>query len=188
MIPAPAVSPRWRLAWGLRAGGASAVAPGLVLTYGGFAAVARAGGGWLSPVIRLGFFEADSGWRAVGEGHQASFAVHAGRVEACPLRVELTATLAGYPCALFDAGALEASGVGKKSSETRVLPWAAPGAGGRIGWDVLNRVFVEAEGGVNFPLFPDTFSFTTLPGMLQTVHTVPRVGGYFSGGVGTRFP
>jgi len=188
VIPAPSPEPRWRLAWGLRAGAASAVAPGWVVTYGGFAEVARSGGGVLSPVIRLGYLHADSGWLAVGDGHQASFAISAGRVEACPVRLELSATLAAYPCALFDAGAVQASGVGKKYGATHLVAWAAPGAVARLGWDVLDRVFVEAEGGVNFPLFPDTFSFTTLPGMLQAVHTVPAVGGFFAGGVGTRFP
>jgi hypothetical protein len=187
VIPAPPPEPTWRLAWGLRVGGASAVAPALVLTLGGFAEVARVGGGVLSPAFRLGFYQADSGFQPLA-GRQARFALGAARLEGCPVRLDMLPSLWAAPCVLFDAGALQASGVARGYSSSGIRPWAAPGTSVRLQWEPFARVLLEVEGGVNVPMVRDTFSFSTSAGMREVVHGVPAAGGFFAAGVGTHFP
>jgi hypothetical protein len=169
----------------LLAGGASATAPGLSLTLGGFVEVERAGGGVLSPALRLALLKTESGFVAVAPGEEARFALIAARAEGCPVRLELIASLAAYPCALLDAGALEAGGIARVSSVSSITrPWVAPGAGARLRWEIAGRFVVEAEGGVSVPLVRDTFYFA----QATTAHETPAAGGFFGGGLGTHFP
>ena len=133
MIPEPAPAPRWRLGWALHAGGASAVAPGLARTLGGFVEVALDGGGVISPAFRLGFLEADSGTLAVAPGEAARLALTAARAEGCPVRLAPVPWLSILPCVVLDVGALQASGIARVSSvPSTTRPWAAPGASARI--------------------------------------------------------
>jgi hypothetical protein len=163
------------------------VAPSVVFVLGGFAEVARVGGGVLSPAFRLGFFHADTGFRPLLLW-QARFALTATRAEVCPVKIELLPSFSAAPCVLFDVGALEASGLARQVSFTSIRPWVAPGASARLQWELFDRVLLETEGGVNVPLVRDTFSFTTLTGMGQPVYGVPAVGGFFAVGLGTHFP
>jgi hypothetical protein len=191
VILEPPPEPTWRLAWGLRVGGASAVAPAVVLTLGGFAEVARVGGGVLSPTFRLGFYQADSGFRPLSDPqrHVARFALFAARLEGCPVRLTFLPSLWAAPCVLFDAGALQSSGVGTRFPFNETRPWAAPGTSARFQWEPLARVLLEVEGGVNIPLVRDIFSFRSPTGLPEPpVHSVPAAGGFFAAGVGTHFP
>jgi len=185
VIPDPAPPPRWRLAWGFHAGGASAVAPGLARTLGGFVEVALDGGGVLSPAFRLGMLQADSGAVVVAPGEAARLALAAARVEGCPVRLAPVSWLSFHPCIFFEGGALQASGTARVSSvPSTTRPWAEPGVSARVAGEVVGRAFLEVEGGVGFPLVRDTFYFAPA----TTAHAVPVAGGFFSGGIGTHFP
>jgi hypothetical protein len=89
---------------------------------------------------------------------------------------------------LFDAGALQSSGLARGYSTSGSRPWAAPGTSARLQWELLSRVVLEVEGGVNVPLVRDNFFFGNSTDMLQRVHGVPAAGGFFAAGVGTHFP
>jgi hypothetical protein len=148
--------------------------------------VAREGGGVVSPALRLGIFTADSGLDVTAR-HLARFALDAARAEGCPVRLAPIAEIALLPCAILDVGALQATGLAAGFSATRLRPWAAPGLSARVQGELFERLLIEAEGGVNFPLVRDTFLFapssTTQPAL-----AVPAAGVFFAGGVGTHFP
>jgi hypothetical protein len=189
--PAPAPGPRWRFGSGLHTSGESALAPSMVFVDSGFLEVMRTTGGVVSPAIRLSFLKADSGFVASQAGASAAmgaararFRFIGGRLEGCPVHLELPRGLAAIPCVIFDAGAVDAEGRGRFASERANRPWAAPGLLGRLQAAFVDRVFIELEGGVNFPLVRDTFYFDPT----ITAHAVPAAGGFLGGGVGMHFP
>lgn len=189
VIPAPVPEPGWALAWGLRFGGTGGVAPSLFFVRGGFAEVARrASAGVLAPAFRLGAFQGDSGLVPFFPGHFGRFVLTAARAEGCPVRLPLLPSLAAFPCVLFDAGRLDSIGQATVSAPPSAHPWVAPGLSARLRWEVLDRILVELEGGVNVPLVRDTFSFESPSGVPQRVHEVAPASGFFAAGVGTHFP
>src|SRR5262249_7658235 len=109
IVPEPPVVARWRWGWGLRFGGASAIAPGVVPVIDGFGELAREGG-LLAPAFRVGIASADSGYVSPAARFEARFRLLAGRAQGCPLRVELLPSLSARPCVSFEAGAIDASG------------------------------------------------------------------------------
>jgi hypothetical protein len=188
--PSAPPSPRWRFTAALHAGIASGVAPGVVPAITASVDVSRLGESVLSPAFRLSLSAAQSGYLAVGSGFlRARFRWMAGRVEGCPIRVAIAGPLAAYPCALVDAGALEAVGLPYQPAAT-TRPWVAPGVLGRFHIALFEDVQLELQGGATFPLVRDTFQFTDpAPATGTTVaHQVPVAGGFVSGGVGMHFP
>jgi hypothetical protein len=178
----PAPEARWRVGWGLHFGGASAIAPSILPVLGGFVAIARDSSAVLAPSFRLAILRADSGWITSGAS-LARFAWTAARAEGCPIRLEPAPSLGIVPCVHITAGALDASGISLAPQPGSARPWVAPGLLARVAWDIVDRVFLEAEGGVDFPLIRDTFYFAPA----NTAHAVPVAGGSFGVHLGTHF-
>jgi hypothetical protein len=178
---------RWRWSWSFHGGAASALAPGLVPVIAVNAEALRVRDSVVSPAVRLSMRVADTGYLASGM-EAAHFRWAAGRLEGCPVRLPLITSLTLTPCALLDAGVLQADGIGAAFSLAHTRPWAAPGLVGRLAWDLSSAVsapiLLEAEGGVTFPLVRDTFAFFPE----GTFHAVPAAGGFFGGGLGVYFP
>ena len=136
----------------------------------------------VSPTLRASMFQADSGLLDRRPVH-SRFRWLVGRIEGCPLRFSPYPTVVISPCALLDAGALEASGWGRTSSGDRTRPWVAPGLLGRIQWDFFGPLLIEAEGGAMFPLVRDTFYVAPA----FDIHQAEIAGGFFAAGVGMYF-
>jgi hypothetical protein len=183
--PTPPPRARSRFAIALRGGVASALAPRLLPVIGASIEIARVDAGVLAPTLRLSMLRADSSAELVGAGPQrARFRSTLGRLEGCPLRIEIVPRLTALPCALFEAGALSADGSSPFSPASATRPWLAPGALGRVQVDVIGDLVVEVEGGAVFPIVRDTFLFA--PSLVA--HEVPVAGGFVGGGVGVHFP
>lgn len=182
-LPAlPLPPPTWRFTLGVDLGGVSAVSPSLAPTIAWFIDAELQRPSIFSPTIRASILRADSGF--LGRPPvRARFQWLAGRVEGCPIRFSPRATVGMWPCALLDAGAIEASGQGRVMGEDKIRPWIAPGLLGRVQWDIFGPALIEAEGGATFPLVRDTFFLR--PGI--DVQTAPPVGGFFAFGVGVHF-
>ncbi len=184
---APGPPAHWRWSWGFHAEAASALAPGIVLVLGGDVEALLVRDGVLSPAVRVSMRIADTGFLRAGD-EAARFRWTAARVTGCPVRVPLLPSLALTPCALFDAGVLQADGLGAAFSLSSARPWVAPGVSGRLQWDLGAAlpapVLVEVEGGGTFPLVRDTFSFFPQ----GAFHAVPAAGGFFGGALGVYFP
>jgi hypothetical protein len=178
---------RWRWSLGFHAEAASAIAPGIVPVVGLDVEALRVRESVVSPAIRLSVREAAADFVA-SRTESVRFRWTAGRLTGCPVRLPLVTSLAFTPCALFDAGVLQADGRGSAFSLANTRPWAAPGLTGRLEWDlahVLPVLFrLEVEGGVTFPLVRDTFEFFPE----GTFHAVPAAGGFLGGGLGGYFP
>ena len=183
--PTTAPAARFRFAIALRGGVASALAPRLLPVIGGSIEIARVDAGVLATTIRLSLLRADSSAELVGPGPQrARFRSTLGRLEGCPVRLEIVRRLTALPCVLFEAGAVDADGTSPFAPASATRPWIAPGALGRVQVDVIGDLVVEIEGGAVFPLVRDTFYFA--PSLVA--YEVPIAGGFVGGGVGVHFP
>lgn len=174
---------RWRAAVGAHLLALGAVAPDLVLGTAVFIDVSRTGAGVLSPTFRLSVLRAASD-SIQNEAGVASLGFTAGRLEGCPVRLAIEPSFGVSPCALIDAGALRGTGTAGEASAAETRPWVAAGIGGRLQWDVLDFLLIEAEGGLVIPIVRDTFFFE--PDVI--IHEVPAVGGYLAAGAAIRFP
>jgi hypothetical protein len=145
LLPPPLPAPRWRFTFGVDLAVLGAVAPSIVVGTAWFVDAERPGPSIVSPTFRASIFRADSGLVGRRPIH-SRFQWLIGRIEGCPLHFSPHQRVGIWPCVLLDVGALEASGWGRTSSSNRARPWIAPGALGRIQWDFLGPLLLEAEG------------------------------------------
>jgi hypothetical protein len=184
LTPSPPADqpPTWHLSLGLQVAPISAVAPGLIPGVAAFIDVQRTDASVFSPSLRASAFVAWSGLIRSGAVYSKYYWI-AGRLEGCPLRLRPLAWLKLSPCALLDAGVLDAEGGGRATSASRVRPWIAPGILGRIQAEISEPLFLEVEAGAIFPLVRDTFYVAPM----IDVHRVPAVGASLAAGVGFHF-
>jgi hypothetical protein len=105
----------------------------------------------------------------------ASFVLATGRLSGCPLGWRPHPTVDVRPCGLVEAGLLWAEGsAGGPIIDAQSVsePWLAPGVTGRLAWEPIAWLFVEAEAGPVVPIIRRTFVFEQ-PDM--ELHEVPPV-------------
>lgn len=182
--PRPALPPpaRWAFEVGAVAEALGGVAPDPVLLVRPFVELVHELDSSWGYALRL------SGSRAQAEAAnslgRADFTLWSGRVEPCPLRVSLARAFAFSACIPVDVGRLEAVGRGLSPSERVARPWLSIGGSGRIEWQPVGVLVLEAAGELFFPIVRDRF----FVGADATLHRAPAVAAGASLGAGARFP
>ena len=110
------------------------------------------GSGWLAPAVRAGV--ALSQGRAAGADWRAGFVLATSRIDACPVRLQVT-RLEWRPCLGAELGALRVDSDGAAGTSRGTRMWTAVEASLRTRWWTTRRVFVDGEVGALFPLLPD---------------------------------
>jgi hypothetical protein len=142
----------------------------------------------LEPSFRFSVISVAAGTFASGAG-TASLHYEALQVDGCPIQVALETFVRFYPCATFEVGSLQGQGNGSISHENVTRPWAAAGLIGRSSWRIVDHLYLELQGGLNFPFVRDTFLLGGATKADSTlVYAVPTVGGTVGAGLGVRFP
>jgi len=158
-------------------GPAPAVMPGVALY--GMAALDR-DGVW-APALFVGAMHA---WRSdlSQTDGTASFALDAGSVDACPLRVG-GSRFAALPCVSALVGRLVASGSDTNDQASVARPYAAAGAVLAAAFAFGTTVELYARLGIGVTLLRDTYDFTG-----PTFHRAGRITTTGSVGVGLHWP
>ncbi len=110
----------------------------------------------LAPQFRLSAHAAVSGQTAEAAGAGVVLHWAGARAEICPIRVDLTRSIALRPCALAEIGLLEARGERLADVLTRSRTWIATGGSLRATWE-SGRVFVTSGVSLIVPLRRDRF-------------------------------
>jgi hypothetical protein len=178
VAPSPPMAPvGWSWQIGISGEALTALAPDLAF--------------WVRPHVELA--RGDSalrlsvGWaRATASQPDGAAALRllAGRLEACPVRLSVGASLRVVPCAALDAGRLTASGLDVTPSARVHRPWLTGGVSARLAFLALSPMSLELGGELFAPFVRDRFYM----GADTTVHRTSAVGGTLSLGVGVRFP
>jgi hypothetical protein len=180
----PAAPPqgRWRLQIGAALEAVGGVAPGpLFLVRPSLEIGSESASRW-STAWRL---SAGVGRRVVrGPVGGGEFTLFSGRIEGCPARFGATRAVQIEPCFAVDAGRLEAVGIGVTPAERIDRPWVAPGAVGRLEWEIAKVLLVEVAGEIFFPLVRGRF----FVGSDATLYRTPLVAGGATAGLSVRFP
>ena len=108
--------------------------------------------------------------RATGADWRAGFVLATSRVDACPVRLQVT-RLEWRPCVGAELGALRVDSDGAAGTSHGTRAWTAVEASLRTRWWTTRRVFVDGEVGALFPLLPDA---TVIAGG-QLAHVAPPV-------------
>ncbi len=149
-----------------------AMAPALSPDFGGGVEAASRARSVLAPALRLSVHYALSAQFRTRDG-TARFDRIAGRLGACPLRIDGPASLAVRPCVDVEVGDLRASGAETKDPAVVHLLWAALGVGVLGEIEPFRRFSLGVEVGATLPLARDRFYFD--PDGL-TAHHVDPVG------------
>jgi hypothetical protein len=176
--PSPPVARvRWSFQMGVSGEALTALAPAIAY--------------WVRPYVELArgdlALRLSAGWaRATARQPDgaAALTLVAGRIEACPVRLDLGASLGFVPCAALDAGQETATGVDVTPSAEVHRPWLTGGVSARLAFLALSPMSLEVGGELFAPLLRDRFYVDTDTTLYQT----PSVGGALSVGVGVRFP
>jgi hypothetical protein len=162
--------------------GVGGVAPGLLFMVRPSIEVGSESGSPWSTALRL---SAGVGHRVVRQPEGGGeFTLLSGRLEGCPARFGATRALQIAPCFAVDVGRLEAVGIGVTPVERISRPWVAPGAVGRLEWEIVNVLVVEVAGEIFFPLVRGRF----FVGSDATLYRTPWVAGGATAGLSVRFP
>lgn len=161
--PPPTSSTRW-LGVGVDVGGRTGLGPTLapqleVAALAGVGRQERLGQPWTRGYLRASIGLA---WGPPDLRNGASIALTLAtlRVEGCFPRAEIHRTLQLYPCASFEGGVAVVRGESNEGGRSRVRPWLAPAAGGRLQWQIGPGLSFGAELAVFAPLIRDSFLFT----------------------------
>lgn len=175
-----ALRARWRWEVGAALEALGGVAPQLVFFPRPFVELAHVGR--YSFALRL---SASRGHAVVERGAGgAELTLWAGRLEACPVRVEIGPVLRVSPCLAVDAGQLRAAGTRVMPANHVERPWLAGGGIGRLEFGLWDVLAVELSGELFVPFVRDRF----FVGANTTVHRAPAVAGGAALGLGVRFP
>src|SRR6185436_8633658 len=159
-----------------------AIAPGTTTSVRLFAE-----GGWdrqgaFSPHVRVGFEYAKSS-PVVDSVGTAQFSWAVGTVEACHSESVVERKLDIPICAGIEWGKLVASGSGAPDAQTQTHGWFSLDADVGLRWFPWSvPIFVDVEGGLQFPLQRARFYFTPN----TTVHTTPWVSHFVGLGAGVK--
>ena len=173
---------RWIFEVGLLLEALGGVAPDPVLLARPFVELARQGGSAWSYGLRL------SGARAHADVRNSEGAgdltLWAARIEPCPILVSFARGFGLAACLPLEVGRLEAVGSGVTPTRRIARPWLSMGSTGRVQWQVVDMLVLEAAGELFFPIVRDRF----FVGSSATLHRAPAVAGGGSVGIGVRFP
>jgi hypothetical protein len=136
--------------------------------------------------VRASAMHADSGKVDVG-GDRARFRYWGGRLEGCPLRLDLGTQLQAVPCAGLDAGALDGEGLpgtGIANPKRATELWLAAVVIARLVLEIDRFLLLEAQADARFPLLRHEFYLESPD---RDVHAIPAIGLGGSLGVGFRF-
>jgi hypothetical protein len=183
-----ATSRRLRMAVGAEGEALAGFAPGAGLGAGVFVDLTREQTGPLAFSMRATLLStaADASFGGPVGAHLVWLLA---RFEVCPLRLRVEDYFDLSACAALDAGALRSEGEGLATTSADTRPWVAPGALGRVAWDLAGGSWIEASGGLSLAL--DRYSFHyQRGGSLEQVQVseMPLVGGALALGAGYRFP
>jgi hypothetical protein len=180
--PAAPAPSRWRVSAGVHAGSFGARPTDPLFCASAFADMAVQGPPLLAPSFRLSVHRTLDASIEAGAG-TATLRWTFGRAEACPIRFVLGPWIRARPCALFEAGVIEAGGAIARA-QFRMRPWAAGGAQVRFAWTVASAMALEADVGLAFPVVRETFFFEPSPDVYRAAPAL----GVASLGVAVLFP
>jgi hypothetical protein len=187
-VPAKPVAPespspaRWAFELGMLVEALGGVAPDPVVLPRPFVQVIRESDSPWSLALRLSAARAHA--EVTVQQGAADFTWWTGRLETCPLRFSPVLRFALSACVPFDAGALQAEGRGVSPSRRLTRPWLSIGAAGRVEWQVLEVLVLEAAAELLVPIVRDRF----FVGTDATLHRAPAVAAGATVGIGVRFP
>ncbi len=188
-VPGPARGQGgWRVGLGVDATALSFVGPEVRFGAEPYLALALDTRHLFAPAFRLEGVFLGSETIQPASGGIASLTFTAGRVEACPIRWRPVPRVGLVPCAAMRAGVLRGVGTAIPNAKDTNEPWLSVEAAGRVEWEILDWLIVEAQGGGSVPLFRYEFYFVPTPGAKEDLHQTPAVGWFASAGAGVRFP
>lgn len=158
---------------------------------GGSAVPNTAGGGgffaqWRTP--SFGSYRASGTYFAPVDTDRSSFRFLAGRLDGCPVQLNLGRLVVLEPCLGVELGAVTASakaGAGLAPSSERRW-WVAGALLGRARFAPFRWIFAELEGGASIPFTRYVFLLGTETDIRGEVHRVPAVGWVLGLGLGAR--
>lgn len=170
----------WRAGGGVGLAVEGAVAPDLVAGLSVEATLALDRASVLSPGFALAFVRTLSD-RVRAQNGTARFQWNALRVTVCPLRWPASGWFALRPCALLDAGVLEATGENTDRPASKAVSWFAVGGALRAEALLTRPLVLTLEGGLVAPLRRDRFYFdpdtrATTAFDVQPVGALARLG------------
>jgi hypothetical protein len=146
---------------------------------------------WVRPHVELARGDVaarlSAGWaRATARSAEgaAALTLVAGRVELCPVRLDLGPTVLLTPCGALDAGVLGARGVDVTPSADTTRPWLTAGVSTRLSAMPFAPVVIEVGGELFATLVRDRFYVQED----TTLHKTPAVGGALGIGLGVHSP
>jgi hypothetical protein len=150
---------------------------------------ARGGGffaQWRTP--SFGAYRASGTYFTPVDTDRSSFRFLAGRLDGCPVQLNLGRLVVFEPCLAVELGAVSASAKAATglapSSERRW--WVAGGLLGRARFAPFRWIFAELEGGASVPFTRYVFLLGTETDIRGEVHRVPAVGWVLGLGLGAR--
>lgn len=180
--PAGGDGTRWIFELGVLGEALGGVAPDPAWVVRPFVQLARESDSRWSLALRLSAARAHAETaNSVGKGELTLLSA---RLEACPARFSAARGFALSACLPVDIGQLEAEGSDLTPSERVARPWLSIGATGRVEWQLLDMLVLEAAGELFFPIVRDRF----FVGADATLHRAPALAGGASAGIGVRFP
>jgi hypothetical protein len=123
--------------------------------------------------------------RIHGTGGSADVSLVGGRLAVCPARIS-TPHVEIRPCAGLALAAVRVRATSLVNAPSVTQRWTATEATLAARWSLTERIFVDLEGGLVFPLVRPSYAFEFDPPG-EALYTVPRVTAGAAGGVGFRF-
>ncbi|MBX3220322.1 MAG: hypothetical protein KF795_07355 [Labilithrix sp.] len=182
--PPPVGPPPFTFGVGAGGGVLGGVGPAVAPRAGVFAAmdVAFSAREWARASVRLSVDAATTN-ASVGAGSQR-YALVAGGLRVCPVRLPLAPVVHLAPCAGMQVGLHRGTSGGIPSARAQDKTWLAPTATGSLGVDLSRAVALELEGGLVAPMVRTRFFL----GPDLTLFRTPAVAGTGGVSVLVRFP
>jgi hypothetical protein len=142
-VPVAPPNPRvaeWQIAVGAGGGVRSGLLPSAAPDIVAGAAISRTHGAFPFEV-RLVFVQAIS--QTVSSPGDIAFDFRGGRLDGCPARFGTT-SLHVLPCGVFEIGSLSAASIGVLDPQSRHRVWTSTGISGRVEWEFVRHLQLEA--------------------------------------------
>jgi hypothetical protein len=184
---APAHGPRgmnWAFEGFAGAVGAVGLAPGPSMGFAasvGLVGEMPSGGLW-APALSLGYVQTFPSVISDPTG-TASFGIHSGLAQACPLALRVLGAGRLRLCAVGEYGVLSAAGSNTVNPRSASRPWSAVGLDGQFQLRVLGPLSIGGAIGILAPLASDRFVIGS-----ETVFELPSAAGQASLGLGLSVP
>ena len=184
--PAPGPAAGWRWGVGAHAGGTGALGDGVALSVPLFASLELDGDTLLRPALRVALNLAPPHAVALNGTGSATRWRLSGRLEGCPIQLQLVTRLDITPCAALEAGAIVSQSQQLAENLDTTAPWVAARGSARVRFELFDGLLLEAEGGFGGALLRPRYFVDPLPE--QDALSTPALFGVFAGGALVRFP